>query len=120
MLDLWWQITEQTYLYYWHQRIWVVLVAWAVLVLLLLLLVLVGEELWRAGYRAALRTSVVPEAPAQKLDPVLLHKIWSRSAGFLPHRRRRSLVFVACFLANASRADSRSPRGPAPVHCRGR
>ena len=61
MLDLWWQITEQTYLYYWHQRIWAVLTAWFVLILLLILLVLIGEELWRAGYRAALRSVAAPE-----------------------------------------------------------
>lgn len=63
MLDLWWQTTKLTYLYYWHQRIWAVLAAWAVLILLLILLVLMGEELWRAGYRAALQSAAAPETP---------------------------------------------------------
>ena len=63
MLDLWWQTTRLTYLYYWHQRVWAVLAVWAVLILLLILLVLIGEELWRAGYRAALQSAAAPETP---------------------------------------------------------
>ena len=35
-MDLWWQTTKLTYLYYWHQRIWAVLAVWAVLILLLI------------------------------------------------------------------------------------
>ena len=72
MLDLWWQTTKLTYLFYWHQRIWAVLTAWAVLILLLILLVLMGEELWRAGYRAALRSAAGPETtrvPAKSIPP---------------------------------------------------
>jgi hypothetical protein len=61
VLDLWWQTTKLTYLYYWHQRIWAVLAVWAVLILLLILLALIGEELWRAGYKAALQSAAAPE-----------------------------------------------------------
>jgi hypothetical protein len=63
MLNLWWGLTEQTYLYYWHQKIWSVLVAWAIVVLVLVLMILLGEELWRAGYRAALRSAGPVDAP---------------------------------------------------------
>jgi hypothetical protein len=49
MLNLWWGLTEQTYLYYWHQNVWSVLVAWATVVLVIVLTVLVGAALWRAG-----------------------------------------------------------------------
>jgi len=52
MLNLWWGITEQTYLYYWHHNVWAVLGAWAVVVLLFILVILIGEELWRASYEA--------------------------------------------------------------------
>ena len=62
MLNLWWGLTEQTYLYYWHQKVWSVLVAWAIVVLLLVLLILIGADLWRAGYRAALRSGGTVDA----------------------------------------------------------
>lgn len=71
MLNLWWGITEQTYLYYWHHKVWAVLAAWTVLILFLILLVLIGQELWRAGYRAALRpVSTVNISPLQSSPPV--------------------------------------------------
>lgn len=66
MLNLWWGLTEQTYLYYWHHNVWSVLVAWALLVLVLVLIVLIGEELWRAGYRAALRSVATVDAPPRQ------------------------------------------------------
>jgi hypothetical protein len=53
MLQLWWHITGQTYLYYWHHDVWGVLGAFT---LLILLVALVSEEIWRAGYKAALRS----------------------------------------------------------------
>jgi hypothetical protein len=62
MLNLWWGLTEQTYLYYWHQNVWSVLAAWAIVVLLLVLLILIGADLWRAGYRAALRSAGTVDA----------------------------------------------------------
>jgi hypothetical protein len=65
VLQLWWGMTEQTYLYYWHHDIWAVLVLWAIL---LLLIPLVGEEFWRAGYMAALR-SVEPIEAGQPSPP---------------------------------------------------
>jgi hypothetical protein len=66
MLNLWWGMTEQTYLYYWHQKIWSVLIAWAIVVLVLVLMILLGEELWRAGYRAALRSAGPVGAPTRQ------------------------------------------------------
>jgi hypothetical protein len=66
VLNLWWGLTEQTYLYYWHQKIWSVLVAWAIVVLVLVLMILLGEELWRAGYRAALRSAGPVDAPTRQ------------------------------------------------------
>jgi hypothetical protein len=63
VLQLWWGITEQTYLYYWHHKVWAVLAAWALVALLLIMVVLIGEELWRAGYKAALRSVPAVEAP---------------------------------------------------------
>jgi membrane-bound metal-dependent hydrolase YbcI (DUF457 family) len=57
MLNLWWGLTEQTYLYYWHQNVWSVLVAWATVVLVIVLTILVGAALWRAGYRAVVRSA---------------------------------------------------------------
>jgi hypothetical protein len=56
MLNLWWGITEHTYLYYWHHKVWSVLGCWVVLALLLILMILLSEELWRAGYKEALRS----------------------------------------------------------------
>lgn len=80
MLQLWWGITEQTYLYYWHHKVWAVLAAWALLALLVILIALTGEELWRAGYRSALR-SVSP--------PPVQHK---RSSTPAPPEKRRFLA----------------------------
>jgi len=70
VLNLWWGITEQTYLYYWHHKVWSVLAAWALLILLLVLIALIGGELWRAGYRAALRPVSTVDAP-RPLPPSL-------------------------------------------------
>ena len=70
MLDLWWQITEQTYLYYWHQRIWAVLAVWAIVGLLIILCVLIGEELWKAGYRAAMRSGTATKVSFGEQPPV--------------------------------------------------
>ena len=109
MLDLWWQTTKLTYLYYWHQRIWAVLAAWAVLILLLILLVLMGEELWRAGYRAALQSAAAPETPHVRTQIcVWCRKDQSRSAGFSPLHLEAFPGFLGgSFLANATRADYR-------------
>lgn len=88
MLQLWWGMTEQTYLYYWHQKIWSVLAAWALLVLLLILIVLIGEELWRAGYRAGLRSVSTVEAPPHPPPSPLLHEGFDRG----PAEKRRFLA----------------------------
>jgi hypothetical protein len=69
VLQLWWGITEQTYLYYWHRDVWAVLVAWTLLVTLLVLIALTGFELWRAGYRAALRSASMVEALPRQPPP---------------------------------------------------
>ena len=71
MLQLWWGITEQTYLYYWHHKAWAVLAAWTLVVLFVVLIVLTGEELWRAGYRSALRSVSTVEAPPRPAPPPL-------------------------------------------------
>lgn len=73
VLQLWWGITEQTYLYYWHHRVWSILAVWAVVALIVVLIVLIGEELWRAGYRSALRSVSVadtpPDSPPRSVQP---------------------------------------------------
>jgi hypothetical protein len=69
MLNLWWGLTEQTYLYYWHQNVWSVLVAWATVVLVIVLTVLVGAALWRAGYRAAVRSAGPVDASTRQEMP---------------------------------------------------
>jgi len=74
VLNLWWGITEQTYLYYWHHKVWSVLVGWALIILLLILIALIGEELWRAGYRAALRSVSTVEAPPRSPPPPVTPK----------------------------------------------
>ena len=66
VLQLWWGITEQTYLYYWHHKVWAVVATWALAVLLVILIVLTGEELWRAGYRSALRSVAPPPVQAKR------------------------------------------------------
>ena len=86
MLQLWWGITEQTYLYYWHHKVWAVLAAWALVVLLVILIVLTGEELWRAGYRAALRSASTVEAPPPTPPPPVQPKRSSTPAS--PEKRR--------------------------------
>jgi hypothetical protein len=58
VLNLWWGITEQTYLYYWHNKVWAVLACWGIVLLLLLLVALIGEELWRMGWRAGYRAAI--------------------------------------------------------------
>ena len=118
MLDLWWQTTKLMYLYYWHQRIWAVLATWAVLILLLILLVLLGEELWRAGYRTALQSAAAPETRTCDRNPLLLQRDRSRSAGFSPHHRRPFRAFGVSFLADATRADRRVRVGPLPPNGR--
>ena len=73
MLSLWWGITEQTYLYYWHHDPWRVLAGWGIVVLILFSIPVIGEELWRAGNRAALRsTAEVEDAPGPAPAPVAL------------------------------------------------
>jgi len=71
VLQLWWGMTEQTYLYYWHHNVWAVLVAWTLVVLLLALLALIGEELWHLGYRAALRSVSQVDTPPRPSPPPL-------------------------------------------------
>jgi len=84
MLNLWWGITEQTYLYYWHHDVWAVLGAWAVLALLLILVVLIGEELWRAGYHAALLSvAALDDAPRLAPPPVVSKKVKAEDRRFL-------------------------------------
>ena len=86
MLQLWWGITEQTYLYYWHHNVWAVLAAWA---LFFVLMGLIGEELWRAGYRSAIRATSEAQAAPRPLPPPVPHK---NSDGMPTATKRRFLA----------------------------
>jgi hypothetical protein len=72
VLNLWWGLTEQTYLYYWHQKVWAVLACWGILLLLLLLVALIGEELWTIGWRAGYRAAVPAMGTAKEAPGVPL------------------------------------------------
>jgi hypothetical protein len=89
MLNLWWGMTEQTYLYYWHQKVWAVLVCWGIAILLLALAVLIGEELWRsgwrAGYQAATPLTGAVQQPTHVDRPVSTPKSTARST--IPEKR---------------------------------
>jgi hypothetical protein len=103
MLNLWWGLTEQTYLYYWHQNVWSVLVAWATVVLVIVLTVLVGAALWRAGTGRRFGPRDLSMHPLVRRSPAPLRfrQIRSplrKSADSSLHPPRRFQVFEDSFL----------------------